>query len=276
MASRRKNGGGWGAGPDSVAPGYLVTHQYDGPGKDCAGSPMRPGYMDMYSKEGLPGLKGGQRLRQPIQGGRYEVLPGAYLPSNAIGASSPGFVASIPCESSRTPVPPMQGGKRRRGKHGTRRMQGGMQHAMQGAPFESSGSSMNFPTVQVGAADSMRYEAPNAGYANDFTTFRTGAVPGFTVQTPYNAGSMNQACLKTGGSYGAHGVGDNAAPVTPLQLSQVGNRSDFDASKGGLPVKFGGKRSKRHSKHHHNKGCKHKKHSRKQRKTKKRRTTRKQ
>jgi hypothetical protein len=273
MTSRRKNGGGWGAGPDSVSPGYLVTHQYDGPGKDCAGAPMRPGYMDMYSKEGLPGFQGGKRSGKQrskrMQGGRYEVIPGAYLPANAIGASSPGFVASLPCEASRTPVPPMQGGKRRK-------MQGGLQ----GAPFESSGSSMNFPQVHVGAADSMRYEAPNAGYANDFTTFRTGAVPGFTVQTPYNASSMNQACLKTGGSHQMHGVAENAAPVTPLQLSQVGNRSDFDNTKGGLPVKFGGSRKHRkhsrkhykHQKHHHSKRCKHQKH----RKTKKRRTTRKQ
>jgi hypothetical protein len=266
MASRRKNGGGWGTGPDSVSPGYLVTHQYDGPGKDCAGAPMRPGHMDMYSKEGLPGFQGGKRSNKKMQGGRYEVIPGAYLPAKAIGASSPGFVASLPCEASRTPVPPMQGGKRRkhskRSKHSKRKMQGGLQ----GAPFESSGSSMNFPQVQVGAADSMRYEAPNAGYANDFTTFRTGAVPGFTVQTPYNAGSMNQACLKTGGSHQMYGVAENAAPVTPLQLSQVGNRSDFDNTKGGLPVKFGGSR-----KHRHGKRCKHQKHS----KTKKRRTTRK-
>ena len=249
MPSRRnkKNGGGWGVGPASISPGYLVNQRYDGAGTDCAGTPMRSGYMDMYSKEGLPGFQGGSRRhkggkhsrkRRSTQGGRYEVNPGAYLPSNAIGASAPSYAHSIPCES-------------------TRSMQGGMNPA----PYESSGSSANFPAVQVGASDSMRYEAPNAGYTNDFTTFRAGAVPGFTIQTPYNAGSFNQACLKTGG---------NLSPTLPLQMSQVGNRSAFDGTNGGLPVKFGGSRRHKSRKqggkggkggkrrHRHTRGCKHK------------------
>jgi hypothetical protein len=258
MPSRRnrKNGGGWGVGPDYISPGNLVNHAYAGAGKDCAGIPMRSGYMDMYSKEGLPGFQGGnrnahRRRSKRIQGGRYEVTPGAYLPANGIGASSPSFVSRLACESSRTAVPPMQGGMQ-----------------MNPASYESSGSASNVPSVQVGASDSMKYEAPNAGYTNDFTTFRAGAVPGFTVQTPYNAGSFNQACLKTGGS---HQMRDAAyAPVT-FQMSQVGNRSAFDGTTGGLPVKFGGLR-----KHHHTKGCKHRKQrKRHNRRTKKRHTSRK-
>ena len=130
----------------------------------------------------------------------------------------------------------------------------------------SSGfSSANFPVVRVGDADSMRYYAPTAGYRNDFMTFRApSAVPGLTIQTPYDARAFNQACIKTGGkrkthrkhrkhsrggaaghSLGqtGHPVAEDAGEFSKITLSEVQNRYDFDGSQQGLPCKFGGKRS---------------------------------
>lgn len=190
MPSRRKRGGGWGTGPNSIAPGYLVNQPYTGAGTDCAGTPTRPGYMDYYSYDGLPGFRGGsrRRKRRRSKGGRYEVNPGAFLGDNAIGASSPSYVSSVPCEASRSS---MHGGKRKARRRTYRRTRGGMQ--LNPAAYGSG-------SVQVGASSSAAYYAANAGYANDFTTLRNGASPGFTIQTPYEAGAFNQACLKTGGS----------------------------------------------------------------------------
>jgi len=106
-----------------------------------------------------------------------------------------------------------------------------------------------FPTVQVGAADAMRYYAPNAGYANTFTTFQAPSpVPGLTIQTPYAAGSFNQACLKTGGRRSRRSRRrGGAAPFTPAVMDELISRRDFDGTTAGLPVKFGGRRRHRRS-----------------------------
>jgi hypothetical protein len=113
-------------------------------------------------------------------------------------------------------------------------------------------SSANFPTVQVGQADSMRYYAPTAGYRNDFMTFRAPSpVPGLTIQTPYDARAFNQACVKTGGSRkntkhgGALPVALDAGKFTPVTMGELWTRKDFDGTNNGLPVKFGGKRKTR-------------------------------
>jgi hypothetical protein len=113
----------------------------------------------------------------------------------------------------------------------------------------------------------MRYYAPTAGYRNDFQTFRApSAVPGLTIQTPYDARAFNQACIKTGGSRrkhwtkrshrrshhhrsrrngGALPVAGTAADYSKVTMNEVGNRAAFDGTKGGLPVKFGGSRKNR-------------------------------
>jgi hypothetical protein len=153
-------------------------------------------------------------------------------------------------------------------------MQGGAE--LMGAPTSvgSSGfSAANFPVVRVGDADSMRYYAPTAGYRNDFMTFRApSAVPGLTIQTPYDARAFNQACIKTGGKRNTrrkhrkhrsthrkggaagHSIGQSGHPVaedagkfSKITLSEVQNRFDFDGSQKGLPCKFGGKRSSKRS-----------------------------
>ena len=323
---RKSNGGGWSTGPDSISPGYLINQQYGGPGKDCAGVPVRPGYMDMYSSNGLPGLRGGasrstrRRTRggtmlqvanfanyadaiQPVpavlpqthgghgvppqpqgqmKGGRYEINPG-FLNNQAIGASGPAPFGRIACETGSynalngnrevqlaTTAIPISGGRRRTKQRGhkrrshkrrshkrrghKRRHQGGA--ALQGAPITGMGHTGNFPVVHVGAADSMRYNAPTAGYRNDFEALPSGgAVPGLTLQTPYDARGSNLACSTTGGSRrnknrvrfgGAANPADDASPYSALSMDQVMNRSAFDGSKGGLPVKYGGRRTRRH------------------------------
>jgi hypothetical protein len=73
-----------------------------------------------------------------------------------------------------------------------------MSPAPVGAGF---GGYSNFPVVHVGAADSMRYNAPTAGYRNDFEAFPSGSpVPGVMLQVPNDARGGNLACTTTGGS----------------------------------------------------------------------------
>ena len=283
---RTSNGGGWSTGPEMISPGYLVNHQYSGSGKDCVDVPVRSGFMDMYSQRGLPGLSGGKRrnrrskkgskkhrggtmlqpapfedapktsapgvppqaVQQPAQqpaqqavqqalqkGGRYGFFPemGPLNPINAVGASGLAPFARIPCEAgtSNSLNPDVK-----------------LQMATTAVPMRGGA----FPIVNVGAADSMRYNAPTAGYRNDFEPLPAGgAVPGLMLQTPYDARSGNMACATTGGSRrrrvrfgGALGVAANAAPYSQMQMNQVMNRAAFDGSNKGLPVKYGGSRKR--------------------------------
>jgi len=231
-------------------------------------------------------------------GGRYGFFPGMG-PLNEVNGvgTSPAPFGRIPCErgtfdalnanpnnvqglTTAPPLPPYVTGN-------APRMQGGAE--LMGAPTSvgSSGfSAANFPVVRVGDADSMRYYAPTAGYRNDFMTFRApSAVPGLTIQTPYDARAFNQACIKTGGGKrrkhhtrrkrstrrthmrkggaAGHSIGETGNPVAEdagefsnITLKEVQNRFDFDGSHQGLPVKFGGHRrssSKKSAKRSHRK-----------------------
>lgn len=189
------------------------------------------------------------------KGGRYGFFPGMgpLNPENGVG-TSPGPFGRIPCEvgtynplnpnpgniqlmSTAPLTPPFVSG----------RLAGGGLPA--GTGFAAS--SANFPVVRVGDVDSMRYYAPTAGYRNDFMTFQApSAVPGLTIQTPYDARAFNQACIKTGGSRknrkgGAMPVAFNAGKFTPVTMDEIWTRKDFDGSNKLLPVKFGGKRRTR-------------------------------
>jgi hypothetical protein len=193
------------------------------------------------------------------KGGRYGFFPqmGPLNPINGVG-TTPGPFGRIPCEvgtynplnpnpgniqlmSTAPLTPPFVSGK----------LAGGGLPAGTGL----AASSANFPTVQVGQPDSMRYYAPTAGYRNDFMTFQApSAVPGLTIQTPYDAKAFNQACIKTGGSRknrrgGALPVALNAGTFTPVTIDEVWTRKDFDGTNKGLPVKFGGRRTRRVIKH---------------------------
>jgi hypothetical protein len=181
----KRNGGGWsdlGKGlfgqAAVISPGNPVHIPYTGAGKDCPGVPIRPGTLTNYSATGLPGFSGGKRKRSSkrsgkrsshkrrhTRGGRYGISIGSG-PLNLVNGvgTTPGQIQHIPCESARAnPMNPTQRG---------------------GGPF---------PAVNVGAFDAMRYNAPTAGYKNDFSG-------GLMVQTPYDARAFNSACMKTGGS----------------------------------------------------------------------------
>jgi hypothetical protein len=203
------------------------------------------------------------------KGGRYGFFPGMgpLNPSNGVGVSPAPF-GRIPCEigtfnplnpnpndiqrlSTAPLTPPFVSG----------RLAGG------GLPAGTtlSASSANFPTVQVGQADSMRYYAPTAGYRNDFMTFRAPSpVPGLTVPIQYPARAFNDACIKTGGSRknrnrrgGAQmPVAFDAGKFSPVAMSEIWTRKDFDGSDKLLPVKFGGKRRTRRRLHSHRKSYK--------------------
>lgn len=205
----------------------------------------------------------------PQKGGRYGFFPGMgpLNPENGVG-TTPAPFGRIPCEvgtfnplnpnpdnvqrlSTAPLVPPFVSG----------RLAGG------GLPAGSgfSASAANFPTVQVGQADSMRYYAPNAGYRNDFMTFRAPSpVAGLAIQTPYSAGAFNQACLKTGGGSrknrkrgGAEmPVAFDSGKFSPVTMNEISTRKDFDGSDKLLPVKFGGKRRTRRRNHSRRKSYK--------------------
>jgi len=184
------------------------------------------------------------------KGGRYGIFPGMgpLNPGNGVG-TTPGQFGRIPCAigtfnplnpnpndiqrlSTASPIPPYVSGK----------LMGQMGGAALGG----------FPLVEVGAADSMRYYAPTAGYTNDFMTFKAPSpVPGLTLQTPYAASAFNQACIKTGGrrnrnkNGGANPVAMGAGKFTPVTMGEIGSRFSFDGTNRGLPVKFGGRRTRR-------------------------------
>ena len=192
--STRKRGGGYAVNlSESVSVGNPAYQPYSGMGKDCSdASSARPGYLE----GGMSGLRGGSRRTRggyrlevapfedaplPVppmvgapgvpmhaqKGGRYEVNPG-FLSENAMGASGPAPFGSIACE---------------RGAPNSMNMRGGA-----------------VPLMGVGQVDSMRYHAPTAGYGHSFETYPgTGAVGGLMMNTPFEARSMNPACLTTGG-----------------------------------------------------------------------------
>ena len=137
------------------------------------------------------------------KGGRYEVNPGPIIAGSAIGMSGPSPFQRIACETGSynelnggnrevqvaTTAIPIKGGKRR---HSKRRYSGGA--ALGYAPVSAA------PTVSVGDAGSKVYYAPTVGYRNDFEALPSGgAVPGLTLQIPYDARAGNPACGMSGG-----------------------------------------------------------------------------
>ena len=215
----------------------------------------------------------------PQKGGRYGFFPamGPLNPVNGVG-TTPGPFGRIPCEAgtynplnpnpndvqrlTTYPLTPpfvsstFSGGRRTRRNRGSKRNRRTRRNRRSKrnkhrkrskggaipAGSNLSASAANFPVVRVGDFDSMRYYAPTAGYRNDFMTFRApSAVPGLTIQTPYDAKAFNQACIKTGGGP----VAFDAGKFSKVTMGELGNRFDFDGTMKGLPVKFGGKRKSR-------------------------------
>jgi len=163
--SRRSEGGGWSLDPSrAISAGYLENTAYTGAGKDCAGSVVRPGFI---SGNGMPGMRGG----------RYEMNAGALLSNGSdIGMKGLASHQSIACDRGSTNSLNMGTGST---------MRGGAHLA--GAP------------VAVGAVDSMRYNAPTAGYGHGFQTLPGSSVGGLMLNVPYDARAYNPACSKTSG-----------------------------------------------------------------------------
>lgn len=179
----KKRGAGYSVGPGYVSAGNLVNTRYPGP-HDCAGVPTRFGLANVTPR-GLPGLSGGKRgKRKAIRGGRYASTFQELSP-NGVGMSSYTTVGSIPCE------------------RGTANQFNPNPNGIQNIttlPQRISGGALNPAPVTVGAVDSMRYYAPNAGYTNNPVVLPPGgASPGFMAQIGYPAGQFNRACLTTGG-----------------------------------------------------------------------------
>lgn len=133
------------------------------------------------------GAKTLKRFLPKQRGGRYTVdVGGAVLGTNVFAP-----VNRIACEGStpnplnpgpHTPStqPPIMGGG---GKRSTRKQKGG-----------------------VWGVDSAAYYAPTAGYGNTPSTWVSSTGTPSMLQTPYAAGAMVPACLKTGGGRKRNGM----------------------------------------------------------------------
>jgi hypothetical protein len=165
----------------------------------------------------------------PGLGNAAEVVPH----SSCMAAARPGMVAP-PTTGLGLPGMSMRGGARRRGRRGTKRRgtkrkQRGGRYSFDFTPLTGAapwagagpqairipceGSTPNplnpgphtpstQPPIQsggVGRVDSAFYSAPTAGYTNVPSTWVGSTGAPSLLQTPYEARTMNQACMKTGG-----------------------------------------------------------------------------
>lgn len=182
--TRSHRGGGLGNGyafnPTPVIPGVDTGLSF----KEVSScmSADRPGMLSNYAPAGtggLPGMGGGGRRRRRgtrgrkgkkrgtrrrrQRGGRYSFDLAA---SPIVGGTPWGNgipqVMSIPCEAARH-------------------------------------NPLNLQSGGVGGVDSAFYVAPTAGYTNNASTWVASTGAPVQIQTPYAAGTMNPACLKTGG-----------------------------------------------------------------------------
>ena len=171
--TRRLRGGGLGHSYTFGAPivPNLDAGQTVVPQSSCMAE-VRPGYIsNPPAGAGLPGMGGGgrrkgrkgqKRGRKTQRGGRY----GFDLTTSATFGGTPGTsgipqVMSIPCEAAR---------------HNPLNQHGG-----------------------VGGVDSASYYAPTAGYTNMPSTWVGATGAPSLLQTPYDARTLNPACMKTGG-----------------------------------------------------------------------------
>lgn len=138
--------------------------------------------------------------------------------SSCMAEVRPGFISNPGTSSG---LPGMGGGRRRRGKRGTRRKKqrggrygfdlsasatfggtpwgSGIPQVMS-IPCESARSNpLNVQMGGVGGIDSAFYSAPTAGYSNTPSTWVGSTGSPSMLQTPYDARILNPACMKTGG-----------------------------------------------------------------------------
>jgi hypothetical protein len=231
--TRRTRGGGWSMG-SMITPGSYEYTKYAGAGMDCAGTPVRAGFLQSAPSGGLPyrasgGKRSGKRSARRSRSGKRSGKRSARhhsarrlrsRKSRGGANSNSAMVYDNNMITRSTPGVPIPAGA-----HTANQVQKGGRYDMHMGPLVAGSdigmrgismahripceqSTMNplnqrggaFPAVQVGAADMMAYQAPNAGYSNQPMPLPAGgASPGFLTQVPYAAGSMNRACLTTGG-----------------------------------------------------------------------------
>jgi hypothetical protein len=246
----------------AVAPEVVVSRP---------GNPSPPDAMMAAgaSSQLVPNQKGGARYMinpgagplnlesgigtSPAPFGRLPCETGTYNPLNRNPGNIQGLTTASPTPPYVT-MPPM---------NTMRGMRGGADTNLAGAPIQlGSGSDFsraNFPMIDVGSRDAMRYYAPTAGYGHDFQTFKAPSpVPALMLNTGYDARAFNPACIKTGGGHsrkngknkrrfrgGAFAA--DAAPYTPFKWSEAETRRDFDGSNKALPCQAAGSRKKKRS-----------------------------
>jgi hypothetical protein len=248
----------------------------------AAGAPIPNGAKVPSNMASNVVKSGGSRRRQ--KGGRYGFFPGMgpLSPSNGIG-TSPAPFGRIACEvGTPNPLNPDPKGIQTfytaplapafvtgppRAYSSLPFMRGGGNDNLSGAPAGVGGSgysAANFPTIQVGAADMMKYQAPTAGYSHAYQTFKAPSpVPALMINTPYDARTFTPACIQTGAGRktrrkrsslrrrgGAANPADYASSFSPLKMDEITTREAFDGTQRLLPMKFGGSRKKRHGKKH--------------------------
>lgn len=184
---RRQNGGdgnsySFGA---AVAPGAPYASEVV-QGSACMAA-ARPGMISGYSPPGLGGLPGmaGGRRRSKRRGTKRSKRSKSTKRSK---------------RTKRT---------KRRGTKRTKRQRGGRYMVAPAAyPADSSSGPNVFAPVikgnscesQIGGgADTLAYSAPTAGYTNQPSPWVASTGAPVLIQAPYEARSMNPACIKTGG-----------------------------------------------------------------------------
>lgn len=219
---RSMKGAGWSDAPlngkiTSINPGNQIHTPYSGPGKDCAGTPIKAdSWVDprQFSgpRGGLPGLS--------MSGGRYDGLGTSSswpFGDNGVGSAFRQFEKTA-CEptDARTPgladlnaaktasmgandlslrtavkafAPPYsQGG-------------GGSYQYSNPAPAGLTAGQVNSPPngienrYHIGDTTTAAYYAPTAGYANLPMPNPPPTNPAILVQNHYDAKSYNQACI---------------------------------------------------------------------------------
>jgi hypothetical protein len=191
--NRKTSGGGWGFTGAASVPGQVNNPLvYSGIG-DCRAT-QPPGFVTPGRAVGLPGMYGGSRRNRKQNGGRYgfNMADMASVAPNgsAWWAGTYPPVQRLACEGS-TPNP----------------MNPGPHTPSTQPPLQRGGA------LSLGG-DNLAYYAPTAGYSNDPSTWKDSVGAPVQIQTPFNARSMNPACLTTGAP----------PPLTGALVKQAGGR----------------------------------------------------
>ena len=199
--SRKQQGGGegagWGFNPDASIGGTVNNPVSAAPITACRAA-LPTGYMSAgYSgPKGLPGMSGGRKQ----SGGRYGMGPPDGTVSGFPGGAGIAGTMALPCEASRSAIPPSGAG-------GNLNRVGGDLWDGGKSPLLSGGA---YPAVAT-AANSEVYTAPTAGYTqlngSPAGVITTAAGTNLMVNFPADGRAMSPACLKTGGRRSGRGRG---------------------------------------------------------------------